>query len=510
MAGPELDQEDQPLRPDQRANFISKRVHRSLQHLVADLGLSDAELQRLGKEHFKDQAAFLQTTFPKCASLEQLERAERFRRRGQECGLDAGTVAAWQEEAGEDKLFEEEEDPYWWRECPESLCFDLSSTAEENLTAGAPPSLQWWDAEKVAESGAFIAITKPAGMFVVTDERGLWEESPTNFIHVAHRRIDMPTKLEPRQRGICHRLDSHTSGVQIFGKSWAAFRHFVCQNSSHRVQKEYIALVEGRLGGSVGPFTGVIDVPMKKWQDFMRREFGSVACAGQGYPAVTWYSALRHYCIPATGRLSFWGRDRWFTLVQLKILTGRTHQIRLHMAFVGHPLVGDMKYNPDRYEADCALVPRIFLHCLRMEFVDMNGETFTAASELAPDLQMVLCELLRLSGSTKEPKAWPEGQLFPGLANILQQTRPPASAPQKDEALDEERILHFCKNCRQLEVATRRLVRDTRTQERTAMYWSLKLYTGEDAVEDASSKYVWGPHVLWVPKELQLDHGRAK
>ncbi|OLQ08892.1 hypothetical protein AK812_SmicGene7569 [Symbiodinium microadriaticum] len=502
MAGPEIDQEDQPLRPDERADFLSKCVHRSLQPLVADLGLSDAELQRLGKEHFKDQAAFLRTTFPKFSSL------ERLRRRGRECGLDAGTVAAWQEEAGEDKLFEEEEDPYWWRECPESLCFDLSSTAEENLTAGAPPTLQWWDAEKVAESGAFIAITKPAGMFVVTDERGLWEESPTNFIHVAHRRIDMPTKLEPRQRGICHRLDSHTSGVQIFGKSWAAFRHFVCQNSSHRVQKEYIALVEGRLGGSEGPFTGVIDVPMKKWQDFMRREFGSVACVGQGYPAVTWYSALRHYCIPATGRLSFWGHDRWFTLVQLKILTGRTHQIRLHMAFVGHPLVGDMKYNPDRYEADCALVPRIFLHCLRMEFLDMNGETFTAASELAPDLQMVLCELLRLSGSMKDPKAWPEGQLFPGLANILQQTKPPASAPQKDE--DEERILHFCKNCSQLEVATRRLVRDTRTQERSAMYWSLKLYTGEDPVEEASSKHVWGPHVLWVPTELQQDHGRDK
>jgi hypothetical protein len=51
-----------------------------------------------------------------------------------------------------------------------------------------PPSHLRWDVEKVAESGNFVALTKPAGMFVVTDERGLWEESSTNFIHVAHKR----------------------------------------------------------------------------------------------------------------------------------------------------------------------------------------------------------------------------------------------------------------------------------------------------------------------------------
>merc|ERR1719504_143945 len=90
---------------------------------------------------------------------------------------------------------------------------------------------------------------KPAGMFVVTDDKGLWEVSTTNFIHVAHQRFDMGSSNEPNQRGICHRLDSHTSGVQIFGKSWEAFRHFTAVNSSHRCQKEYVALVCGKLGG---------------------------------------------------------------------------------------------------------------------------------------------------------------------------------------------------------------------------------------------------------------------
>ncbi|CAE7370560.1 truC [Symbiodinium natans] len=304
-----------------RADFITRRVHRGLQRLVGELGISDEELRQLGDTHFKDQAAFLQTTFPNLPALGQLsEVRERLRRRGQDCGLDALTVSTWQEEACEDKLFEEEEDPYWWRECPESLCFDLSCTAEENLTAGAPPTLQWWDAEKVAESGAFIAITKPAGMFVVTDERGLWEESPTNFIHVAHRRIDMlpagasPARVLQQQR---HVMVSQSLAFE--SKSWAAFRHFVCQNSG--LDNVGFALCSGCADEEVA------------------------GCKeSQGSPAVTWYSALRHYCVPATGRLAFWGRDRWFTLVQLKILTGRTHQIRLHMAFLGHPpLAGDTR-----------------------------------------------------------------------------------------------------------------------------------------------------------------------
>ncbi|CAJ1353308.1 unnamed protein product [Effrenium voratum] len=483
-AWPSLEEPD-VLNEDERDALLNKRVHRSLHKLVNDLNLRDEEIQRLGQQHFRDQASHLQQSYPNVPEL------ERLRQRGAECGFRVadGDRPAWQEE-------EREEDPYWWRRDPESLCFDLHSTAEENLTHGAPATTQWWDVEKLAESENFVAISKPAGMFVVTDERGLWEESATNFIHVAHRRVEMPTRFEPRQRGICHRLDSHTSGVQIFGKSWGAFRHFVCQNSSHRVQKEYIALLEGRLGGEDGPFTGVVDVPMKKWQDFARREFGSVACTkeGQAFPAVTWYTVLRHWRVPAVGRLAFWGEDRWFTLVQLRILTGRTHQIRLHMAFLGHPLVGDIKYNPARYEHDCALVPRIFLHCLRMEFQDMDGETFTAPSDLAPDLQMVLCELQRLSGHSEERL---DGTPFPGLVQILKTSKAPVAKPASQEGVT---ILHFCKNCREYEVAERRLVHDSRS-ERVAMYWRLTSYAGDTL--QISGPHDWGPQTLWVPAELQ-------
>lgn len=493
-----------------RAECIRRSVHRKLQDQVISLNLSDEQLMKLGQVHFKEQPRYLQSLLRGCPETPRPSR--RF------WPPDLPSAASQQNDDFADS-FEEIEKPFWWKDDYESLCFDLQCTAEEALTSGAPPMKQWWDVEKIAESDNYVAFSKPAGMFVVTDERGLWEESPTNFIHVAHRRVDMPSKNEPSQRGICHRLDSHTSGVQIFGKSWKAFRHFVVQNGCHRMQKEYIALVEGRLGGSEGPFNGVVDVPLFKWQDYERREFGSIVCTGRGSPAVTKYQVLRHWRVPAEGRLAFWGKERWFTLVQLRILTGRTHQIRLHMAFLGHPLVGDIKYNSARFEQDCALVPRIFLHCLRMEFQDMDGETLLAASDLCPDLQTVLCQLESLSA--KETAGEAETNVSSradrinfasGFGKFLQlsvKSRPPVpnSEPQAKQI-----IRHFCKHCQEFEFAERTLV--TRGKK-SALFWQMKRRGSQtdpkpetpvaeaEAEAKAKAPRSWGPDVLWVPTELK-------
>eukprot|EP00931_Biecheleriopsis_adriatica_P043887 TRINITY_DN2507_c0_g1_i1.p1 TRINITY_DN2507_c0_g1~~TRINITY_DN2507_c0_g1_i1.p1 ORF type:complete len:839 (+),score=182.29 TRINITY_DN2507_c0_g1_i1:29-2518(+) len=508
--------------------YIANKIHHRLQGLVFKLRMNDRELLELGQTHFKDQAKRLQQLR---GSLPELDRLLRRNDRGPDRGFDGlGMMhARWPDGPQDERVtLEEEDNPFWWRDDVESLCFGLAVTHEEDLTYGAPPALQWWDIEKVAESDNFVAISKPAGMFVVTDERGLWEKSPTNFIHVAHRRVEMPTRDEPRQRGLCHRLDSHTSGIQIFGKSWGAFRHFVVQNGCHRVQKEYIALLDGRLGGTEGPFDGVVDVPMKKWQDYQRREFGSIVCTktGQGSPAVTKYTVLRHYFVPAKGRLSFWGKDRWFTLVQLRILTGRTHQIRLHMAFLGHPLVGDIKYSAANFEHDNALTPRIFLHCLRMEFHDMDGETFVASSELCPDLQTVLhhiqtCAGIPSSEEVADKESCNNGEEgdaseevgFPGLAGLLSKStslRPTRQPEAKEKEAKAETIVHFCKNCQAHEIATCRVISKG---TRRALYWKLESYTGEEPPQISTSRrgQTWGPNVLWVPTELkQADESSAE
>eukprot|EP00927_Polykrikos_kofoidii_P040412 TRINITY_DN34552_c0_g1_i1.p1 TRINITY_DN34552_c0_g1~~TRINITY_DN34552_c0_g1_i1.p1 ORF type:complete len:1456 (-),score=225.31 TRINITY_DN34552_c0_g1_i1:179-4546(-) len=550
-----------------REEYMHRHVLYRLRGLVEQLSLSNAELAELGRTHFGEQDVVLKQIeerrrLPEAAAtgVERVagdyQAVGRSSGRGGGRGRGRGRRGRGRAEPGdaedqESRSFRRqnptssiwadaamaEEPKFWWLGNRECLCFDLPMTAEGDLTVGAPAVQQWWDVEKLGESAHFVAVQKPAGMFVVTDERGLWEASPTNFIHVAHQRIDMPSHNEPRQRGLCHRLDSHTSGVQIFGKSWDAFHHFMIQNMRHRVQKEYIALVEGRLGGGGPPCQddpgfGVIDVPLKKWQDFHRREFGSVVCSSAGSAGVTQYRALRQWRVPARGATAFWGRERWFTLVQLRIMTGRTHQIRVHMAFIGHPLVGDTKYSSDLFEEDSVIAPRIFLHCLRMEFDEMDGSVFVAVSELAPDLQAALCRLQKLSaeGNTEAPVSLPGNATFsgfPGLASILQSSSF-ASLAYTNTYGDEEKpcgpphlIKFCCRCCGSLEVAQRLKVRRGDTH---AMVWSLEGTTtsasatptqtclgqpveevnGSDVVAPRADRcHGWGPGMLWVPTELQ-------
>jgi len=278
--------------------------------------------------------------------------------------------------------------------------------------------------------------------------------------------------------------------------------------------------VDGRLGPPEGPDVGLIDVPMKKWQDFSRREFGSVICANEGLPAVTKYKALRQWWVPAKGKTSFWGKGRWFTLVQMRILTGRTHQIRVHMAFIGHPLVGDTKYNPAQVEQDSAIVPRIFLHCLRMEFEDMDGSTFVAASDLAADLQVSLGRLEALARPTAraEGRPLPRRSItgFAGLGGLLACSK--GAVPEDFMAPDPESkvlsswpriIIHHCKNCKIDEEARCTLVQRNR---KVALCWKVLKCEGSAAAErssygqqEVSDRQLakWGPGLLWVPTELQ-------
>merc|ERR1719433_92672 len=91
------------------------------------------------------------------------------------------------------------------------------------------------------------------------------------------------------------------------------------------------------------------------------------------------------------------------------------------MAFIGHPLVCDAKYSALKYEADCAIVPRIFLHSLRMEFEDTDGQPFVAASDLAPDLQVALSRIQELAAAgVGNREMLPSAVGFPGLARLLE------------------------------------------------------------------------------------------
>lgn len=493
-----------------KEEFMQLHVCYRVQDQVRNL--SDAQLFQLGQRRFGEQPAYLMSIERGDVVVPEPVGAV-FRPRSGSNGEPINIVRPPRPPRPEVVEDEYDDPPFWWR-FQKDLFFDLPITQEEDLTSGAPPVYQWWDVSKVAESENFVAVSKPAGMFVVTDQRGLWDPSPTNLIHVAHKRFDIGSAQEPCQRGICHRLDSHTSGLQIFGRSIEAFEHFTRMNTTHRVQKEYLALVEGRLGDDEMPGTGIIDVPMKKWQDYDRREFGSVVCAHEGLPAVTKYRALRQWQVPATGSMQFWGKDRWFTLVQVRILSGRTHQIRVHLAAIGHPLAGDNKYNSAHYEWDAAVVPRIFLHCFRMEFEEFDGSVFVATADLAPDLQAALKRIERLSVAREAPAA----SSLPGLQQILQDSAdcavkyPPAQEGAA-EAFKPRVLLHKCRNCRQGEQMICSMIQ---RKDQIAMSW--KLVTHEDEGDGngtelpvartadqlaAAGEPSWGPGLLWVPSTLQ-------
>ncbi len=175
--------------------------------------------------------------------------------------------------------------------------------------------------------------------------------------------------------GIVHRLDKDTSGLVVVAKNDRAHRALQRQLKERTVEKRYVALAHGH----VRPAEGVIDAPIAR--DPRRRKRMAIVAGGR--EAVTRYRVVE--------RLR--GRERrgeLYTLVEARPVTGRTHQIRVHFASVGHPLVGDAVYGKPS-----PLVGRHFLHASGIAIVHpATGERLEFSSELPDDLQTALRRLM--------------------------------------------------------------------------------------------------------------------
>lgn len=207
------------------------------------------------------------------------------------------------------------------------------------------------------EDEAVIAIDKPAGMVV---HAGAGVHSGTLVNALLHRFNSLSSTGGDLRPGIVHRLDRFTSGVLLVARTDAAHRDLAAQFAARQVRKTYLALVEGRLEGK-----GRITSPITRDP---RNRARMTARLEHGRPSLTSWEALENF--------------DGFTFLTIDLGTGRTHQIRAHMASIHHPVAGDRLYG-----ARPSAWNRYFLHAHRLVFRSpASGGEVTVVSPLAPEL----------------------------------------------------------------------------------------------------------------------------
>jgi 23S rRNA pseudouridine1911/1915/1917 synthase len=241
--------------------------------------------------------------------------------------------------------------------------------------------------EIVYEDGDLAVINKPAGMMVHAGS-GATEDARNRGTLVnalLHHLGELSSASGPLRPGIVHRLDKQTSGLIVVAKNDVAHSRLSSMFSRRQVRKLYLALVQGDLPQE----RGTVNAPISR--DVVRRTRMTTRREG-GRSAVSHWEVLRRIR----------GLYGSFTLVSVRIETGRTHQIRVHMASLGHPVVGDTLYGAASAIAPLAgsgglprlILPRNFLHAAELEFAHpVSGERLTLVSNLPADLKDFMAQL---------------------------------------------------------------------------------------------------------------------
>ena len=236
------------------------------------------------------------------------------------------------------------------------------------------------------EDRDILVIDKPAGF--VTNRADTTINQPTvqewaeEILNIKYKRANRQVRSEfERRGGIVHRLDKETSGILIIAKSAESFENLQKQFREGHVRKTYIALCHGE----IKPSTGEINIPIGRlpWN---RMRFGVLP---QGREARSKYKVLSiKYLVSNDLREPL-------SLVEVYPETGRTHQIRVHMQYIGHPILADELYAGRKIsKRDRKLLPRHFLHASKIEFYHpQTGEKLTFESPLPKDLASFLSKL---------------------------------------------------------------------------------------------------------------------
>jgi len=219
----------------------------------------------------------------------------------------------------------------------------------------------------VFEDEHLLVVNKPPGL-VVHPAPGHETGTLVDALRVHVPGLDAGE--DATRPGIVHRLDKDTSGLLVVAKTAPAHAALSTQMKERRMVKRYLALVEGAMPVPEGAIEAPIGRDLRQ-----RQKMGIVATTRGGREARTRFRVLR----AAHGR----------SLLEVQLETGRTHQIRVHLAAVQHPVVGDERYG----RSQPPLPPRIFLHAARLEFAHpITGEWMAFEAPLPPDLAAFLAE----------------------------------------------------------------------------------------------------------------------
>ena len=242
------------------------------------------------------------------------------------------------------------------------------------------------------EDEALLVVDKPSGMTVNRAETTRGERTVEEWVEekILSDKKSSSRNISDfyRRAGIVHRLDKETSGLLLVAKTPESFANLQQQFKERRVKKMYLALVHGK----VRPTEGEMRVPVGRlpWN---RKRFGVVV---GGREAVTRYKvqSLKFNPAGATSDVAS-GKNEQLTLVELYPETGRTHQIRVHLKYFGHPIFSDPLYAGRKTaRADRKLLPRLFLHATKLSFDHpRTGKRVSFESPLPLELDTFLKKL---------------------------------------------------------------------------------------------------------------------
>lgn len=230
--------------------------------------------------------------------------------------------------------------------------------------------------DKIYEDDNLVIVNKPAGMLVIPDR---FDTTLPSLNQVLEQQYG-------HHMYVVHRLDRGTSGVICFAKNEEAHKYMSALFREHRVEKYYTGLVNGRVIPGTGTIeAAIIEHPTKK---------GKMVTSKKGKASRTDYTVLEQWPL--------------YSLVQFRIYTGRTHQIRVHMQSIGHPIVCDelygdgkpfllsavkKKYNAGKFEEERPLLNRLALHASRLVFAGMDGKEIIAEAPLPKDVAACVNQL---------------------------------------------------------------------------------------------------------------------